>query len=75
MAPLSNVGENSNSHLREKLAHLVFKYGNNLYGFKGLRNYKNKFRPIWVSRYLAYEDLTLLPSSIIEVTRLIHSKK
>ena len=75
MAPLSNVGESSNSHFREKLAHLVFKYGNNVYGFKGLRNYKNKFRPIWISRYLAYEDLTLLPSSIIEVTRLIHSKK
>ncbi len=75
MAPLSNVGESSNSHFREKLAHLVFKYGNHIYGFKGLRNYKNKFRPIWVSRYLAYEDLALLPSSIIEATRLIHSKK
>lgn len=75
MAPLSNVGENPNSHFREKLAHLVFKYGNNIYGFKGLRNYKNKFRPTWASRYLAYEDITLLPSSIIEATRLIHSKK
>lgn len=75
MAPLSNVGENPNSHFREKLAHLVFKYGNNIYGFKGLKNYKNKFRPTWASRYLAYEDITLLPSSIIEATRLIHSKK
>ncbi len=75
MAPLSNVGVTQNAHFRERMAHLVFKYGKEVYSFGGLRSYKEKFSPIWESRYLAYDDITLLPSSIIEATMLIHSKK
>jgi len=75
MAPLSNVGMNYYSHYREKLAHLVFKYGREIYNFGGLRGYKEKFNPSWEGRYLAFEDLTLLPASIIEVTMLIHRNK
>ena len=75
MAPLSNVGDEKNAHFKEKIAHIIFKYGKNIYSFGGLRNYKEKFNPIWKGRYLAYEDLTLLPTSLIEATMLIHSKK
>lgn len=75
MAPLSNVGDAKNAHLKEKIAHLVFKYGNNIYSFDGLRNYKQKFHPHWEARYLAYEDIGLLPNVLLEVTMLIHSKK
>lgn len=74
MAPLSNVGDERNAHFKEKIAHLIFKYGKNIYSFDGLRKYKEKFDPIWKGRYLAYEDLTLLPTSLIEATILIHSK-
>lgn len=75
MAPLSNVGVTKNAHFKERMAHLVFKYGKEVYSFSGLRSYKEKFNPNWEGRYLAYDDLTLLPSSIIEATMLIHSKK
>lgn len=75
MAPLSNVGITQNAHIQERMAHLVFKYGKHFYSFDGLRKYKNKFDPKWEGRYLVYEDLTLLPSSLIDVTWLIHSKK
>jgi len=75
MAPLSNVGISQNAHIQEKIAHLVFKYGKHFYSFDGLRKYKNKFDPKWEGKYLVYEDLMLLPSSLIEVTWLIHSKK
>ncbi len=75
MAPLSNVGLTQNAHFREKLGHLVFKYGKDIYSFGGLRQYKEKFNPGWESKYLAYEELTLLPASIIEATILVHSKK
>lgn len=74
MAPLSNVGDTKNSHFNERIAHVIFKYGNNIYSFDGLRRYKEKFSPTWKARYLAYEGLTLLPTSLIEVTTLIHSK-
>lgn len=74
MAPLSNVGDEQNAHFKEKIAHFIFKYGKNIYSFDGLRKYKEKFDPIWKGRYLAYEDLTLLPTSLVEATFLIHSK-
>lgn len=59
-------------HLSEKIASLVPHYGKRFYSFDGLRNYKGKFNPQWEARYLAYEDITLLPSSLIEATILIH---
>lgn len=75
MAPLSNVGMTQNAHIPEKVAHLVFKYGKHFYSFNGLRKYKNKFDPRWEGRYLVYEDLTSLTSSLTESTILIHSRK
>ena len=74
MAPLSNVGNTQNAHLSEKIAHLVTHYGKHFYSFNGLRNYKGKFDPKWEARYLAYEEMALLPSSLIEAAILIHSK-
>lgn len=75
MAPLSNVGIVQGAHIQERVAHLIFKYGKHFYSFDGLRKYKDKFNPEWEGRYLVYEDLTLLPSSLIEATFLIHSKE
>lgn len=75
MAPLSNVGTNQNSHLPEKMANFFTRYGKHFYSFKGLRSYKDKFDPKWEARYLAYEDISQLPSSLLEATFLIHSNK
>jgi len=75
MAPLSNVGNRQKAHSTEKLANLFSSYGKHFYSFEGLRNYKSKFNPKWEARYLAYEDIAALPSSLIEATILIHSNK
>lgn len=75
MAPLSNVGTSRKSHTGEKIAHMIFEYGNFFYGFHGLRNFKNKFKPDWEARYLIYEDISLLPHTFISITRVIHSEK
>lgn len=75
MAPLSNVGRTQKAHFTEKIANLFMRHGNHFYSFEGLRNYKNKFSPNWEARYLAYEDIMVLPSSLIEATILIHTDK
>lgn len=56
IAPLSNVGNKAYSGSKEKLINIAYEYGNRIYGFKGLRKYKNKFSPHWHSVYLAYKD-------------------
>ena len=75
MAPLSNVGVAQNAHFKERMAHLVYKYGKEVYSFGGLRSYKEKFNPTWESRYLAYDDFALFTSSLLETTMLIHTKR
>lgn len=54
MAPLSNVGLSKKSFTQERIAHLVFEFGSHFYSFQGLRDYKEKYTPKWVSRYTLY---------------------
>lgn len=72
MVPLNNVGNKQRAHMPEKLAYLMTLYGNHIYSFAGLRSYKAKFSPLWEPRYLAYENIMWLPSSLIEAILLIH---
>ncbi|GAA0125147.1 MULTISPECIES: bifunctional lysylphosphatidylglycerol flippase/synthetase MprF [Clostridium] len=71
MAPLSNVGVNKYSKVKERMGRYVFTYGNKVYSFKGLRKYKEKFDPIWCGRYLAYPANSNLPSIIVDLAKLV----
>ncbi|MFD3155912.1 bifunctional lysylphosphatidylglycerol flippase/synthetase MprF [Haloimpatiens sp. FM7330] len=71
MAPLSNVGVSSRSHIGEKVAKFVFNYGNHWYNFKGLRNFKGKFKPDWEPKYLAYQKAASLAVTMINITKYI----
>ena len=67
MAPLSNVGINSNSFVEEKIAYLVYKFGYKFYSFEGLRAYKEKFKPIWEPIYLSYPKKSWLLYTMIAI--------
>lgn len=71
MSPLSNVGTCQHSFLSEKLIHLAYLYGNSLYNFKGLREFKNKFASTWEPKYLAYKG-TFLPVTFIQLLLIIN---
>jgi len=71
MAPLASVGEVSGARLWEKLAHLLFRHGEGLYNFKGLRAYKAKYHPKWVPRYMAYPQFWEWPLAAVQVSVLI----
>jgi phosphatidylglycerol lysyltransferase len=53
LAPLSGIEAHRLSPIWAKTAALLFKHGERLYGFKGLRAYKDKFNPRWEPRYIA----------------------
>lgn len=55
LAALSGVGTESNATLQERAVHQIYEHMNRFFSYKGLRNYKAKFAPEWVSRYLVYE--------------------
>ncbi|HEV7735585.1 MAG TPA: bifunctional lysylphosphatidylglycerol flippase/synthetase MprF [Candidatus Binatia bacterium] len=71
MAPLSTVGAVRGARASERLAHLLFRHGEQWYNFQGLRQYKEKFHPRWVPRYLAYADAWDLVRAMAHVSALI----
>jgi phosphatidylglycerol lysyltransferase len=71
VAPLAAVGDLSGARLWERLAHLLFRHGEGLYHFQGLRSYKAKFQPRWVPRYMAYGESWEWPFAVVQVSVLI----
>jgi phosphatidylglycerol lysyltransferase len=53
MAPLSGVESTPLSSRWHRLVPLIWRHGNRLYNFQGLRAFKDKFNPVWEPRYLA----------------------
>jgi Uncharacterized conserved protein len=55
LAALSGVGESPDCSLEEKAVHQIYEHMNRFFSYKGLRQYKNKFKPDWEERFLVYE--------------------
>ncbi|WP_426453679.1 phosphatidylglycerol lysyltransferase domain-containing protein [Paenibacillus sp. S-38] len=71
MAPLAGVGVTPCATSSEKMAKHMYEYGNAFYKFKGLREFKSKFHPEWVPKYLAYQG-GILPLLILQLICLIN---
>jgi len=71
MAPLSGLSDHPLAPSWHKIAGFVARNGERFYGFRGLRAYKEKFRPVWEPRYLAYPGGWTLPQVLLDVTALI----
>jgi phosphatidylglycerol lysyltransferase len=53
MAPLSGMAEHPLAPNWHRFGRLLFARGEHFYNFQGLRAFKEKFDPVWESRYLA----------------------
>lgn len=74
IAPLSNVGNKPYSGGKEKAIHLAYQYGNRIYGFIGLRQFKQKIHPEWKNVYIAYKEDRLLPEILLDLSILCHKE-
>ncbi len=52
MAPLSGLAARDLAPLWQRLGALIFHAGERFYNFRGLRLFKDKFKPVWEPRYL-----------------------
>ncbi|HEX2841061.1 bifunctional lysylphosphatidylglycerol flippase/synthetase MprF [Hyphomicrobium sp.] len=73
MAPLSGLPQHRLAPLWSRLGTWLSRHGDRFYKFEGLRLFKNKFRPEWRPKYLAYPSGVLLPQILLDVTTLISS--
>jgi phosphatidylglycerol lysyltransferase len=53
MAPLSGFEKRQFSPTWNKIGALIFTYGEHFYNYKGLRDFKEKFNPVWTPKYIA----------------------
>jgi phosphatidylglycerol lysyltransferase len=71
MAPLSGLSTHPLAPLWHRLAARVFRRGEALYNFQGLRSFKDKFSPEWEPRYIAVPGTWSLPAALLDATALI----
>ncbi len=73
MAPLSGIEARRLSPTWSKIASFLFRHGERFYGFAGLRQYKDKYRPHWTPRYIASPGGTQLLRGLIDLQALVNA--
>jgi phosphatidylglycerol lysyltransferase len=71
MAPLSGIRVDALAPGWSRLAALVYEHGEAFYNFRGLRTYKEKFRPEWRPRFLASPGGLALTGDVASITALV----
>jgi phosphatidylglycerol lysyltransferase len=71
MAPLSGFESSPIAPFWHRMAALLYKHGEAVYNFQGLRAYKDKFKPAWEPRYLAYPGGLSLPRILADAAALV----
>lgn len=71
MAPLSGIESRALAPLWNRVNALVFRHGEPVYHFQGLRQFKDKFDPQWSPRYLVAPGWFALPQVLTDLVALI----
>jgi phosphatidylglycerol lysyltransferase len=71
MAPLAGLENRPFAPLWHRIGAMVFRHGEHFYNFEGLRQYKEKFDPVWEPRYLACTGGLALPKILANTASLI----
>ncbi len=71
MAPLSGMGDRALNPLWNQVGTFLFRHGEKFYNFRGVRQYKEKFDPVWVPKYLASPSGIALPRILAGIEILI----
>jgi phosphatidylglycerol lysyltransferase len=71
MAPLSGLESRALAPLWSRWGALAFRHGEHFYNFRGLRQYKDQFGPVWEPRYLAVPSRLALPRVLSNLATLV----
>ncbi|HEX7854286.1 MAG TPA: bifunctional lysylphosphatidylglycerol flippase/synthetase MprF [Sphingobium sp.] len=74
LAPLSGLEARRLAPLWVRLGSLLYHHGEALYGFEGLRSYKDKFSPDWEPRFIAGPQGLALGRALIDLQALIAAR-
>ncbi len=71
MAPFSGLETHFLAPTWTRMGGLLYSYGGQLYNFQGLRRFKDKFDPVWESKYLACPGGTIPPLVLTNIASLV----
>jgi phosphatidylglycerol lysyltransferase len=71
MAPLSGFYSHEFAPLWNKIGALIFRHGEHFYNLQGLRQYKEKFNPVWEPKYMVSPGGLFIPRILANVASLI----
>ncbi|MBU6266931.1 MAG: bifunctional lysylphosphatidylglycerol flippase/synthetase MprF [Sphingomonadales bacterium] len=71
LAPLAGIDARRLAPVWAHAGALLYRHGEALYGFEGLRAYKDKFAPLWEPRYIAGSPGVALGRALIDLQTLV----
>jgi phosphatidylglycerol lysyltransferase len=70
MAPLSGLDDHKGAPFLMRFGAIMFEEGEEIYGFRGLRHFKDKFNPTWEPLYLCAPPDVLMVTALFDVAVL-----
>lgn len=70
-APMSGLPEHRLAPLWARIGTLIYRHGDEVYSFEGLRSFKEKFGPDWSPLYLTCPSNRSIPRALFDVALLI----
>lgn len=71
LAPLAGIEARRLAPLWARAGGFLYRHGEALYGFEGLRGYKDKFAPVWEPRFIAGPDGVGMARALIDLQTLV----
>lgn len=71
IAPLSGIEARRLAPMWARAGSFLYRHGEALYGFEGLRAYKDKFSPVWDPRYVAGPSGVGMARALIDLQTLV----
>ncbi len=72
-APVADWHSEDHIEMRSQLMSLAFRFGRHFYSYQGLRNYKDRFSPVWNPVYVAWPVDRPLDTVLSDIAQLIGS--
>lgn len=70
VAPLAGLEDRPLAPIMSRVGRLLFERGEEIYNFRGVRRYKDKYDPIWQPRYVAAPNKWAIPMLLADVSML-----
>jgi phosphatidylglycerol lysyltransferase len=70
MAPLAGLEDRPLAPIMSRVGRLLFERGEDLYNFRGVRRYKDKYDPVWQPRYIAAPRKWSIPLLLADISLL-----